>query len=262
MIIFRREPFSPVLSDRGGLVPVIPFIALLFLLSTPADADVEVERRTSFEGARLYHQVGSGFAGTCTLTQYNICSGFVFVWNGFSAGDEVGVVYDLPALCAKDEGENCTNNAVWVYWRNTLPGRGFTVTYDMYEADGSGCKVGSSLGSYSHDPVEEWNQLPGLGTTTVDKVAIIATFSGTLPAAITDNNERNLAAGAGGECSDAVVGASTSYQFADNASPNCPPSVFSDSLGPVDLLLKASFTCAAGSAQETRSWGGVKALFR
>lgn len=232
-------------------------IALSLFIACSALADTTIEKRSIFEGPRLFHQIGSGFAGSCTIIQFDICGGWIWQWEGFQGGDEIGVVFDLPALCSKEVGGDCTNNAIWWYWRNTLPGRGYTVRYEFWEVDGSGCKTGSVLGSYSHDPAAGWNQIAGIGSTSADDVAIIAVFNGILPYAVSDNNVRNA-----NEIPPCAVGAANSFQFSQAGVPSCPPTVFDDVLGPVDLMVKASFTCDPASASRSESWGGVKTLFR
>ncbi len=231
---------------------------LVLLFTAGGAAAGDLTRRSSFEGALLQHQAAT--AGNCTIIQYDICSGFVWTWSGLQPGDEIGVTFDLPALCSKSAGGSCTNNDVWWYWRNAVPGRGFTLTYEMYAADSAGCKTGALLGSVGQDPVEGWNHAATLGTTTADMVVILARFNGTFPYAISDNNVRNANGGAG--CSGAGPGAGTSYRYKKQSTPYCPPIRFSDDLGYVDLLVKAAFTCEGPADNEEASWGGIKALFR
>ncbi len=232
-------------------------IALILVIVCSAGAETNIEKRSVFEGARLFHQIGSGRAGNCTIVQYDVCGGWIWSWEGFSAGDEIGVVFDLPGDCSKEVGGDCTNNGIWWYWRNTIPGRGFTIRYELWALDGSGCKTGSSLGSYTHDPTEGWNQVGGIGSTSADDVAVIAVFNGAFPYASSDNNVRNA-----NEAVPCGVGSANSFQFASAGSPTCLPAQFDDVLGPVDLMAYASFTCDPASDSDEESWGAIKSLFR
>lgn len=231
--------------------------ALLLVLATTANADRSIEKHERFEGTRLFHQIDPSYAGNCTIIQFDICGGWIWQWEGFRDGDEIGVVFDLPSLCSKEPGGNCTNDAVWWYWRNALPGRGFTVQYDLYAVDGSGCKTGSSLGSQIQDPVAGWNMVPGLGATSADEALVIAHFNGILPYAVSDNNVRNA-----NEIPPCPIGPASSFQFSHEGVEDCPPIGFDDDLGPVDLMVKAAFTCDPASDAAPDSWGGVKSLFR
>lgn len=200
----------------------------------------------------------AGGTGPCTLIYYNFCSGWIWIWSGFGAGDVIGVNYDLPTDCGKLAGETCCLTGHFWYWRYTQPAYGFTVTYGLYDTDAQGCITGTSYGSATLDPVERWNYTAGLGCASTDVVALTATFdAGVLPYATTDNNASNAnAAGCGG-----LIGTGTSLQhIAAGTTQYCPPAAFADGLGYTDMAVVAFFNC--GTATEEASWGEIKSLFQ
>ena len=205
---------------------------------------------------------GGGGTGPCTLVYYNFCSGWIWIWSGFNAGDEIGVAFDLPADCGKLPGEHCCHTGHFWYWRYTSPGYGFTVTYNLYETDAQVCLLGASVGSAVLDPIERWNYTAGLGCVSGDVAALTATFDkGTLPYAATDNNASNLNAGPACITDPGTPGLGTSLQWVvAGTTVYCPPAAFADGVGYTDLAMQAYFEC--GSATEDASWGEIKSLFQ
>ncbi|MFH1277736.1 MAG: hypothetical protein ABIK65_05105 [Candidatus Eisenbacteria bacterium] len=204
-----------------------------------------------------------GATGVCSIVYYNYCSGWIWIYSGFAAGDEAGVAYDLPVDCGKLPGETCTNTHFWWYWRYTAPGYGFTVTYNLYNLDGQLCKILPSLGTSTSDPVERWNLEAGLGAVgsiTSDDAAIIATYNaGTLPYLATDNNGKNYQAPLA--CPAYSVGGMHGMYWGGALTQYCPPQYFGDGYGAVEILADAGFDCQPTSTEDA-SWTGVKSLFR
>jgi hypothetical protein len=189
---------------------------------------------------------------------YNICSAWIWVWGWGALGDEAGVVFDLPTACEKIPGELCANLEFWWYWRYTYPGYGYTVTYYLYPADSSLCKAGPRIGFLEgQDPVERWNHYDGLGATRNDMVALTASLDrGGGPYLATDNNVRNQQAG----CAPVPTEVHSVY-YGDYVTQYCPPQVWEDRLGPVNILMDATFSCGETSIEQA-SWGAIKKLFR
>jgi hypothetical protein len=226
-------------------------VALADVPNRPYTADQETSSITT----------GGGGSAVCTVVYYNTCSGWIWIYSGFAAGDEIGIIYDLAADCGG--GACCHTGGFW-YWRYTQPNYGFTVTYDLYDVDcNTGCRTSGSLGQFAgQDPVERWNAVPGLGCVSGQCAAIVATFDkGTLPYASTDQS----VGGIGPACVGAnppVIGSGNSVFYGNpGATAYCPPQFFGDAAGPVDFLAVAFFDCG-GIATEDASWSDVKGLFR
>jgi len=242
-------------------------LALVALLVSTATADIPFQRQAVQEAIVPPGRVEGG-TGTCSVVYYNICSGWFWLWSPFTDRDgrwmdQIGVVFDLPEDCGKAPGSECTHLGFWWYWRYTRPGYGYTLSYHLWNADDGNCKVGPAIGAlYRQDPVERWNYYPGLGSTTSDYVTITATMDkGALPYWVTDNNHKNAAApircaGWPGPIEKHSFIFGEGYQGTI-----CPTYYVGDQLGPVQFLMRASFSCPETSI-EPASWGTIKSLFR
>ncbi len=244
-------------------------IAFALVLVSLAAVSADVSQKTPIAERAGSHDVAptqQGLNPTCTIVYYNFCSGWIWLWSDWNAGDQVGVTFDLPTDCSW--GNNiyyfCNIGSFW-YWRYTAPGYGFTITYDLYETDASGCLSGSSHGSSTMDPVERWNFTGGLGCAYDVVPAVTATWDqGTLPYAATDNNASNLNAGPACISDPGTPGTGTSLQYAAAGSTvYCPPIAFADGVGYVDLIMASFFSCACyPDATKDASWGEIKSLFQ
>jgi hypothetical protein len=235
-------------------------LAILALAAGATYADIKSVPRMAIEDAVTPHATG-GATGACSIVYYNLCR-WLYLY-GFHQGDEAGVLFDLPLDCGKQAGETCMNTGFWWYWRFTAPNRTF-IDYSLYGVDAQGCKQGTPLGTLTHmSPTERWNHYPGLGGPfAFDRVAIIVSYDGALamPRVTTDNNVTNM--GDPTNCPGYVphtVGHSVFWRYQGNT--YCPPVGFADALGPVELIMEASFSCEP-VATEDESWSGVKRLFR
>jgi hypothetical protein len=240
----------------------VPVLSLGFALS--ARADIPNRPSVPVKEAVSPHDRGAA-SGTCSIVYYNLCSGWLWVWSGWEPGDEVGVVFDLPADCGALPNEVCTNTEFWWYWRYTSPGWGYTITFNLYRVDEDGCKVGASLATIAgYDPSGAHYPGPLVFPEVVDltgRVAIAATWDkGTLPHLATDNNAKNLAAPV--LCPGYSPSPVHSFFYGGPSAPYCPPLDFQDSHGPVQILMDASFECHPGTGTAESSWSAVKTLFR
>ncbi|MFH1277191.1 MAG: FlgD immunoglobulin-like domain containing protein [Candidatus Eisenbacteria bacterium] len=198
-----------------------------------------LERQPLHEEISRHERYGAA-TGTCSIVYYNLCSDQVLTWSGWAQDDEVGVIFDLPDT-------NTCNTGFWWYWRSVQPSYGFTMSYDLYEVDSAGCKVGTSLGSLSGiDPVEGWNFLSGLGCSgPSSRVAIIAKWDGgTLPSLV---SEDNVAIDTSSACPDTLIGRPVrSVYFGNSGTQYCPPQAISDALASVNILMDATFDKSCG----------------
>ncbi|MFH1681475.1 MAG: hypothetical protein ABIH26_12655 [Candidatus Eisenbacteria bacterium] len=233
---------------------------LTLAMAIAAFADIPHVTKSAMNEAIVPHGSG-GATGTCSIIYYNMCSGWLWTWSGWLAGDEVGVVFDMPTDCGKIPGEPCTNTVFWWYWRYTTPGWGYTVTYNMYDATAQYCKTGPSYGTATQDPTERWNYNLGLGGPSLsDLITLTATWDkGGLPRLGTDNNNKNYMAPVA--CPGFTVGPIRTVYFGGLTTQYCPPQYLADNWGPVQCLMDAEFFCGDIGTQES-SWTGVKSLFR
>ncbi|NNE10016.1 MAG: hypothetical protein HKN20_15755 [Gemmatimonadetes bacterium] len=243
-------------------------LAYLILLSIPMAASAEIvptPERDAAIGLEGSSPLAGGSGEACTIVYYNYCSGWIQLFDGFLQGDKAGVVYDLAEDCNGGEGHNCTNLGNWWYWRYTFNGYcgyGFEVSYQMYDVDANDCLIGAPVGSVASTcPLERWNSVPGMGSTSSDRVALVATWEdGTLPYLATDNNVYN--ASGGPACSGVGVGDGTSYAWLVTGAGLCPPTLLEDELGPVDIIAISMWNCMSTTATQSSSWSDLKALFQ
>ncbi|MBN1825177.1 MAG: hypothetical protein JW958_02850 [Candidatus Eisenbacteria bacterium] len=127
-------------------------------------------------------------AGFCSILYYEPEAASIWIWSGWLAGDRAGVVFDLPAECGKKPGTAIHHDSFWWYWRHTVPGWGYTVSYDLYEVDAKGAPKGEPLGSIESSlPMEGWNHYGGFGSIEADRVALVASWTkGVIPSLATD----------------------------------------------------------------------------
>jgi hypothetical protein len=247
---------------NGMPARVLLAAVLCALLPAFALADVPNRPKEALHEAIVPHGVGAA-RGWCSILYWNICSGWTWRYSDWQAGDEVGVIYDLPEDCGVPPGSWGDMVGLWWYWRSTRPGWGYTVSYTAYRVDADNCKVGGSLHTVSgHDPTERWNYIPSwdFWLPGACRLALAASWEkGGLPHFCTDNNERNLAAP--NACPNYEVGPERTFYWGGSATQYCPPLVFSDAGGPVDAMADASFWFPDVET-EPSSWGRVKALFR
>lgn len=238
---------------------------LLFALALSAWADIPNRPCVPVKETVALDDRGAA-SGSCSIVYYNLCSRWLWVWSDWNQGDEVGVVFDLPADCGALPNEVCTNTEFWWYWRYTTPGWGYTITFNLYQVNEEGCKVGASLATIPrYDPFGEHGP-PGpiVFPEVVDltgRVAITATWDkGTLPRLATDNNAKNLAAPV--LCPGYSPSPAHSFFYGGPSAPYCPPLPFEDAHGPVQILMDASFECRPVIGTAESSWSAVKTLFR
>ncbi|NNE08738.1 MAG: hypothetical protein HKN20_09270 [Gemmatimonadetes bacterium] len=256
-----------------------PRIALLSLALIAASAGLAIAGLFTDPVAERYYELGAqpgGAPGACTIIYYDLCSGWMRTYPEMSPGQRVGVVYDLAAECAGGSGHECTNTANYWYWTSSVNGYGSpNVRITLWNVDENDCLTGSSeLENYTHRTIQGWNAIPGLGSTTADRIALVATaLSGgwvNILRPVTDFNEKNAAGGPA--CAGVGVGNGTSYEFRPGGLGNpahCPPVPYTDALGPVNLLVRSVWNCPTATgvagpegAAESSSWSELKRLFR
>lgn len=196
--------------------------------------------------------------GTCSVVYYNTCTGWIWLWGGWSPGDIIGTCYDT--CCGT--GELTTLDQSVTYFRNIAPaGYGFTGTIAVQTADANMCPTGV-LASAPLLPVLRWNynnwgiQVPNRFAVTYEHGPGVA--NPTRPS--TDHP----AAGPTGPAACGYCFPTTrvarSFYYGTAASPLCPGSTFNDGVCDSNLLGLVFLNCSV--SVEESSWGSVKNLYR
>jgi len=230
-------------------------LALVFAVSTTPALALQ---RTA---ARLPLDSGDDWASgwTYTIAYYNYCTGWVWVWSGFAGGDRLGV--------------HTRADRDWDFPRETRiliasgapAGYGFTGTVAVHHADANGCPSGPALapqswlptGWFSHQvhhwsgsrPRGEWVVLYTFGEAEDNPTGIVTDHPAPGP---TGPPACGLCYPTSRECH--------SFRYGNAATPLCPGSPFFDGTCDAELIVDQGVFLIV--AVESKSWGGVKALYR
>jgi hypothetical protein len=195
---------------------------------------------------------------SCNIAYYNFCTGWVWIWSGWSSGDKVGV--DFATCCSPFDA---TLLASTLYaWTGSPPGYGFTGTIEVAESV-DGCK-GAIICAQVYLPVSGWNTY--LWGCQVGQRFIVQAQIGVSPlpnplAYATDHP----AAGPTGPVACGACYPTTrenhSYYYGTKNTPLCPGSPLNDGVCDAQLLWSAQLVCKPISVEE-ESWGKIKSLYR
>lgn len=243
---------------RFPTLPLRPAVAGAFLVvlvvSTAATAlEKTAVRMSAGEPERLLWRGGLG----CTITYYNYCTGWVWIWSGWEPEERVGTTFE-PC----DEGGDGAAVGLYV-WSGAPAGYGFTGSIGLYDADEAACPAGNPIDSQPFLPESGWNGSL-LGGSLHDDFCVVVTFGAAAgnPVALVSDHPGVGATGpiACGACYP-TTRISRSFGWGTAAAPLCPGWSFFDGFCDAELLIDVELQ-APPVAVESRSWGAVKALYR
>ena len=194
---------------------------------------------------------------TCNVQYYNTCTGWLWVWGGWSAGDAMGTAF---TGC----GSNCTLDSGNVYFRTPAPaGYGFTGTAHVYAADANECPTGAPLASQALLPATGFNLL-NWNSLSVPNTFCVVWEWGPGGSGTTRAGTDHPAAGPTGPASCGACFPTTrtnhTYYWGTLASPLCPGSALFDGVCDAQFMWDANMLCSV--SVEDQSWGAVKNLYR
>ncbi|MAF26560.1 MAG: hypothetical protein CME07_01695 [Gemmatimonadetes bacterium] len=199
-------------------------------------------------------------ATTCTVLYYNYCTGWLWIWSGWSPGDILGVQFDAP------NSGGGTLYANWLFtWTGAPSGYGFTGSLDVNAADANACPTGAAIGSQPYLPAgggwefASWGAGVAVpGSFTVG--AVMGATAGNPTTFVTDHP----AAGPTGPTPCGTCFPTSrdphSYYWGSAASPLCPGSTLFDGVCDAGFVWEAIISCSVGV--EPSSWGSVKGLYK
>ena len=198
-------------------------------------------------------------AGTSiTISYYNVCNGWVWIWDGWEPNDVIGVFYDFRF------GTRLSGN--WWFFGNGSPaGYGFTGTVSVSSMDSNGCPVPAPVASQSFLPNSAWNFINWSPAVLIPGFDYAITFEfgpGTAnPAEVwTDHPAAGpTGAQACGTCYP-MSRFNRSWYLGTANSPLCPGSPFADSVCDAQLLQNAQIDGVI--SVEQRTWSSLKSLYR
>lgn len=231
---------------------VITFAALALATAAPALEKTAV-RLTDERQPRDWN------AGlTCSLAYWNICTGWLWLWSGWSPNDMLGVCYDVTC-CPPPAALETT---LFYVWTAAPSGWGYDGTISVSNADADGCPVGAPLASQLFNPMTGWNAYDW-GVTVGSRFVVQAVMGPGHGAPIVFPSDHPAAGPTGpvacGLCYPADRPAHT-YYYGTAGSPLCPGSSLHDGVCAAELWMNAGLSCATSA--ESASWGAIKNLYR
>lgn len=204
-----------------------------------------------------------GATDYCTLSYYNICAGWIYVWSGWSPSDVAGIEVN-PSECPPKAEECASVLGAWVFFLDGYPSYGFT-------ASGAAFKQGDQpghLGKATHlgapaEYYDGWNFID-LNNAHVRGGGVVAVHfenPGTL-SLVTDGRPQACTNG----CLQGCPLPARSYYYGSLATGNFSGSPFnatapSGNTSDTDLLIDVIVCCLGPTAVEPSSWGSIKAMY-
>ncbi|GJM44451.1 MAG: hypothetical protein DHS20C21_12930 [Gemmatimonadota bacterium] len=197
---------------------------------------------------------------TCSVSYFNTCTGWLWVWSGWAGGDVLGMCYD--PCCTNGAQLDATGTYIWT---GALPGYGFTGTIEVSTADAN-CCPDVQLAQQVFLPVSGLNVhawgVPASGPVVLTMTLASATGA---PSPVVVPSDHPAAGPTGpaawGFCYPTPRTVHSFYYGNTNTGTICPGSALNDGVGTAEWLSwSAAFSCPV--SVEESSWGSVKNLYR
>ena len=212
----------------------------ILIVATPA---ATLERQAlPFTDAREHGDWSSG--ASCSVSYFNSCTGWIWVWSGWSPTDRVGMTIDT--CCPPGVFEYLTTTNLYA-WNGAPSGYGFTGTISIHVADDNGCPT-SALESRPLLPASGDNQSAWFISTTGRSVVVVYEHAdAALPDPIAWVSDHPAAGPTGptacGTCFP-TTRVARSFHFGKATSPLCPGSPPNDGICDAQWYWSASVFCS------------------
>jgi hypothetical protein len=198
---------------------------------------------------------------SCSVAYYNTCTGWVWVWSGWSPSDRYGVCF--TTCCT--EGQSMITQTGFYCFTAAPAGYSFTGVVEVWNADAQCCPTGPAIASETLLPIDDWNIATFGGMAQNVPSTFVVTYtcgSGTGdPHAVASDHP---AAGPTGPqaCGYCYPNPRTAFSFwyGTPTSPLCPGSALSDGVCDSEWLWYCYVDCV--TPVESTSWGRVKNFYR
>lgn len=228
-------------------------VAVLMSLPSPSGA---LEKRL---GRAVDDDRAWSAGGSFSISYYNFCNGWVWIWEDWGPNDVFGVAYDFSHWIE-------LRSTWWFFGAGVPAGYGFTGTIDVNFVDGNDCAAHGPIASQTFLPTTGWNIISwGSGV-----------YVGSSPFSITmkfgPGTEINEAAvwtdhPAAGPTGPQACGTcypnpreNHSFYYGTASSPLCPGSPLND--GTCDSEFLQSSSLSGAISVEEHSWSSLKSLYR
>jgi hypothetical protein len=200
---------------------------------------------------------------SCTVSYYNICTGWVWVWSGFGDGGRMGTVFNT--CCPAPQQSQLLQTSIFVA-SSSPPGYGFTGTIAVHNSDANDCPVGAPIASQPLLPTSVFQISAWGGVPVPNEFIVVVTMEENQgipnPGALGTDHPAAGPTGpqACGTCYPANR-VNHSFAYGSVASPVCPGSTFNDGICDAQLFWDATLVCGTVSVEDS-SWGQIKGLYR
>jgi hypothetical protein len=195
-------------------------------------------------------------AASCSVFYANTCTGWLWVWSGWSPTDEIGVILDP---CCPNGSLIATQTR---FWTGSPTGYGFTGTLAIKSVVAN-CP-GATINSFAYLPVGGANAVQNW-TAPAGSVALTYTLGTGAGDPLTIPSDHPAVGPTGPQaCGFCYPSTRTihSFYFGNATTSLCPGSTLNDGVCDAELLNWGGlFTGCPVSVEET-SWGAVKNLYR
>jgi hypothetical protein len=204
-------------------------------------------------------RAGDWNAGTtCSVAYYNTCTGWVWIWTGWSPNDVLGVCFDN--CCLPNHGFVTSN---WAFvWTAAPSGYGFTGTISVSDADADCCPAGA-IESQVYLPISGWNQYLWNSKISGGSFAVTVQHGPGLGSPLGYSTDHPAAGPTGPQsCGTCFPSPRTAHSFyyGSATTPLCPGSSLNDGVCASEFLWDAQLSCVV--SVEEASWGSIKNLYR
>jgi hypothetical protein len=234
-------------------------LSLFLFLITPSDP-VDALERASRPAPDLDGDAWSA-AGSCTVRYYNNCTGWVWVWSGWSPGEQIGTAFHR---CCPSATLQLTNHLTF---SGIGFGWGYTGTIGIYAADGNECPTGPPIAQQPwRPPLDSGWYADSWGVLVPQDFVVLITWGGTGGGFhdVTALASDHPAVGPTGPQACGTCYPSTravhSYHYGFRNAPLCPGTAFHDGTCDVEFMLDAVLACPVHT--EESSWGKIKTFYR
>jgi hypothetical protein len=191
---------------------------------------------------------------TITVSYYNYCTGWVWIWGGWSPGEQIGTCFDLP-------GDACCLKETYNYFRTDSPSAyGFTGTITIETA--CDCS-GYDILSQPWLPLQGWNSFTWNIPVTDPFLVKFTWAAPTGFTAVSRAYSDHPAVGPTGPQACGTCYPTTrvthSFYYGINGT-LCPGTRLSDGVCDIEWVIDAALTCTI--SVEESSWGAIKGLYK
>jgi hypothetical protein len=230
---------------------VAAFVLVMLVASSSFALEKTAVRATDIERADSWSA-----ATTCSVAYYNYCTGWIWVWSGWSPTDMLGVCFNP---CCRNPNGLAGLQATWEYiWTGAPAGYGFTGTIEILpECTPSVPIAGAPFYFYSGWNGHVW------GVQVPDPFMVRVTLGPTPASPMTIMTDHPAVGPTGPQaCGYCYPNPRTchSYYLGTSGSPYAAGVSMSDGICCVELVWDAQFSCNV--AVEDASWANIKALYK